>query len=175
MHVDVTLGLRMHLLKNLLTGSAILALCLPMAGCQTASKAWDAASDWTPSILHPYRPDVHQGNLITSEMVSQLETGMSAAQVQFLLGIPLLRDQFHTDRWDYIYYLNRRNGDTETRRLTVFFNASGRDEKWTADPMPDETTADLLILGDKPTIEREKEKAREKAQNEASEPQKEQK
>lgn len=33
-----------------------------------------------------YRPDVHQGNLITSEMIEQLEPGMSQAQVQFLLG-----------------------------------------------------------------------------------------
>ncbi len=175
MHVDPTLDLRMQLLQKFLAGSAILAACLPMTGCQSVSRAWDAASNWTPSILRPYRPDVHQGNLVTSEMISQLEKGMSAEQVQFLLGIPLLRDRFHNDRWDYIYYLNRRNGDTETRKLTVFFDGSGRVEKWETDPLPDETTADLLILGDKATVEREKAKAKEQSQAKAADAKEEQK
>ena len=51
------------------------AACLTLSGCQTVSRAWDSAAKWTPTFLHPYRPDVYQGNLITSEMVGQLEKG----------------------------------------------------------------------------------------------------
>ena len=131
------------------------AACLTLSGCQTVSRAWDSAAKWTPTFLHPYRPDVYQGNLITSEMVGQLEKGMSKEQVQFLLGLPLLQDRFHTDRWNYVYYVNRRSGETETRKLIVYFNAAGRVDHW--DKMPDETEADLMILGDKKALKKAEE------------------
>ena len=79
-------------------------------------------------------------------MVLQLEKGMTQPQVQFLLGIPLLRDQFHPYRWDYIYYLLRGNDDRQLRKLTVWFNEDGRVDHWTSDPMPDEEQADQMIL-----------------------------
>ena len=140
-----------------MTGSMLAAACLTLSGCQTVSRAWDSAAKWTPTFLHPYRPDVYQGNLITSEMVGQLEKGMSKEQVQFLLGLPLLQDRFHTDRWNYVYYVNRRSGETETRKLIVYFNAAGRVDHWEADKMPDETEADLMILGDKKALKKAEE------------------
>lgn len=156
--------------RKLLAASAVAAACVLLSGCQTVSRAWDAAAAWTPTFLHPYRPDVHQGNLVTAEMVSQLEKGMSPEQVLFLLGRPLLQDAFHRDRWDYIYYLNRRNGDAETRKLTLYFGNDGRVARWEADQMPTETTADLLILGDKDAVEasEEQKKAAAKAREEAA-------
>ena len=160
-----------RLAKLLATALAAASCCTLLSGCQTASKAWDAAAAWTPTFLHPYRPDVHQGNLVTSEMLSQLEKGMSPEQVQFLLGRPLLQDAFHKDRWDYVYYLNKRSGEAETRKLTIYFGKDGRVDHWDADQMPTETTADLLILGDKAAVEAsEAEKAaaaRAKAEGEA--------
>jgi len=128
---------------------AAAAVCTMLAGCQTLSNAWDTAAAWTPTFLHPYRPDVHQGNLITSEMIGQLEIGMSPEQVLFLLGRPLLQDVFHKTRWDYVYYLNKRNGETEIRKLTVYFGNDARVARWEADQMPDETTADRYILTNK--------------------------
>jgi outer membrane protein assembly factor BamE len=72
--------------------------------------------------LHPYRPDIRQGNFITQEMVSQLKPGMSREQVRFVLGSPLLTDVFHADRWDYIYRLQAgADGAVKQRRLAVFF------------------------------------------------------
>ena len=147
----------MRCLQNLLTGSLLAARCLTLSACQTLSRARVIAAKWTPTFLHPYRPDVYQGNLITSEMVGQLEKGMSKEQVQFLLGLPLLQDRFHTDRWNYVYYVNRRSGETETRKLIVYFNAAGRVDHWEADKMPDETEADLMILGDKKALKKAEE------------------
>ena len=126
---------------------------LVLTGCNTVSEAWDSPRSVVPEFLQPYRADVHQGNLITSEMVLQLEKGMTQPQVQFLLGIPLLRDQFHPYRWDYIYYLLRGNDDRQLRKLTVWFNEDGRVDHWTSDPMPDEEQADQMILGTTDTFE----------------------
>ena len=53
-------------------------------------------------------------------MVLQLEKGMTDAQVQFLLGVPLVRDQFHADRWDYVYFLMRGDGERQLRKLHGF-------------------------------------------------------
>jgi len=78
---------------------------------------------------------VHQGNIVTKEMVDQLRIGMTRDQVRFMLGTPLLTNEFRKDRVDYVYYLNPRRGEVQIRRLTLLF-ADNRLEKFTADPMP---------------------------------------
>ncbi len=55
-----------------------------------------------------YRIDVEQGNIVTQELVDQLQPGMSKRQVRFILGTPLVEDSFNRNRWDYLY--NKRNG-----------------------------------------------------------------
>lgn len=55
-----------------------------------------------------YRIDVEQGNIVTREMLDQLQPGMSKRQVRFILGTPLVEDSFNRDRWDYTY--SKRNG-----------------------------------------------------------------
>ena len=130
----------------LLAASGVAAAIL-LSGCNTVADVWDNATDYVPYFLKPYRDDVHQGNLVTSEMVLQLEKGMTDAQVQFLLGVPLVRDQFHADRWDYVYFLMRGDGERQLRKLTVFFDENRRVDHWVSDPLPDEEQADQLILG----------------------------
>jgi outer membrane protein assembly factor BamE len=74
-----------------------------------------------PDFMAPYRIDIQQGNYVTQEMVSQLKPGMSKEQVRYLLGTPLLTDIFHAERWDYVYWFDRRGQPLERRRLAVFF------------------------------------------------------
>jgi outer membrane protein assembly factor BamE len=64
---------------------------------------------------------VQQGNIITEEMVDQLQLGMTKSQVRYLLGTPLLTDFFHTDRWDYTYTIRRGHQDMEVKTLTLHF------------------------------------------------------
>ncbi len=71
--------------------------------------------------LAPYRIVVQQGNFVSSEMLAQLKVGMTPDQVRFTLGTPLLSDTFHAQRWDYIFRLQRGNGEVTTSRVTVFF------------------------------------------------------
>jgi len=68
-----------------------------------------------------YRIDVEQGNIVTRDMVEQLEPGMSRRQVRFLLGTPLVEDPFNPQRWDYAYM--KRNGPRvlNESHLTVHF------------------------------------------------------
>ncbi len=131
--------------KTLLTCLGVVAVTA-LSGCSTVKNLWDNPEKVVPSFLQPYRAPVQQGNLVTDEMVNQLEKGMSQGQVQFLLGIPLVADQFHPNRWDYVYYLLPSKGDQQLRQLSVFFDKEGRLDHWTSSAMPDEKTADMLIL-----------------------------
>lgn len=70
-----------------------------------------------------YRQDIPQGNFFKPEDVARLETGMSRDQVQFVMGTPMIRDPFHPDRWDYVFYLDSQNEERNVRqRVTVFFD-----------------------------------------------------
>jgi outer membrane protein assembly factor BamE len=71
------------------------------------------------SLIHT--PDIQQGNIITPEMVADLEIGMSKRQVRFVLGTPLLLDVFHQDRWDYPFTMKKRNEPQVIKHFTVFF------------------------------------------------------
>jgi outer membrane protein assembly factor BamE len=115
------------------------ALCVANSAC---------SSSYVPNVLRPYRPDVQQGNIITRDMVEQLRPGMTRDQVRFLLGTPMLTDIFHQDRWDYTYYLRRKSGETQIRKLSIRF-AEGKLTKFDSDAMPTEPLADSLILGQK--------------------------
>lgn len=69
-----------------------------------------------------YRASIAQGNLVKEEDLAQLEEGMTKTQVRFLLGTPMVDDPFHSDRWDYVYYLKiGRNQATAKRWVSVFF------------------------------------------------------
>ncbi|MGI9310670.1 MAG: outer membrane protein assembly factor BamE [bacterium] len=71
-----------------------------------------------------YRIDVQQGNEITTEMLAELELGMSRAEVGKTLGLPLLNHPFHADRWDYYFYLKKgETGTIEAHSATLHFNA----------------------------------------------------
>jgi len=125
---------------------------LPRFLCLTllALAAGACSTSYLPNMLRPYRPDVQQGNIITRDMVDQLRPGMTRDQVRFLLGTPMLTDVFHQDRWDYPYYLRRKSGETQVRKLYVVF-AEGKLARFDSDAMPAEPLADSLILGQKPS------------------------
>ncbi|MGE3774018.1 MAG: outer membrane protein assembly factor BamE [Gammaproteobacteria bacterium] len=68
-----------------------------------------------------YRVDVQQGNVITQEMLAQLEPGMDKKKVNFIMGSPAITDTFHTDRWDYVYTFQPGHKKARMRRVTLFF------------------------------------------------------
>jgi outer membrane protein assembly factor BamE len=69
-----------------------------------------------------YRMDIQQGNLLAEDTIDQVQVGMSRSAVEFLLGTPMVADSFHTERWDYPYYLRRgRSSDVVRRWIIVYF------------------------------------------------------
>jgi outer membrane protein assembly factor BamE len=72
--------------------------------------------------MTPYKMDIRQGNLITSEMRAKLQLGMSKQQVRYVMGTPLLADAFHENRWDYAYSLAQRGKPVEQQNMTLYFD-----------------------------------------------------
>ena len=70
-----------------------------------------------------YRVDVQQGNLLEADDVASVKPGMTRSQVRFLLGTPVVADQFHQSRWDYIYFARQgRSREAERHWLIVWFD-----------------------------------------------------
>jgi outer membrane protein assembly factor BamE len=98
----------------------------------------------------PYRPDVQQGNWITSEQVAQLQQGMTREQVRFILGTPTLQDIFRTNRWDYPYYNKPGYGEEQERKFTVWFEGDSL-VRWEGDKQPDRQPFQKADTGMTPT------------------------
>lgn len=69
-----------------------------------------------------YHMPIQQGNYPDAAALTQVRSGMTRAQVRYLLGTPIVPGAFDNDRWDYDYYLKAGNGVKARRaRATVYF------------------------------------------------------
>lgn len=68
-----------------------------------------------------YKLTVQQGNVLTQDLVNQLQPGMTKRQVRYALGTPLLVDVFHENRWDYIAEQTRGRKTLEHKHIALFF------------------------------------------------------
>ena len=75
---------------RLAIGAAVLALT---AGCSSLQSA-----DNFLGVITPYRIDIVQGSVVTTEQAQQVKPGMSRVQVRDILGTPMLSDMSHNDR-----------------------------------------------------------------------------
>lgn len=71
--------------------------------------------------LTAHKIEIQQGNYITQDMVAKLKPGMTRSQVRYALGTPLVADPFHSDRWDYVYQMQKQGETVEFRRIYVLF------------------------------------------------------
>lgn len=102
--------------------SCIVATAVATAGCSTVKDVGDSVTDgindW--SIVH--KPTIQQGNVLTEDMLEELQLGMSKEQVKFLLGTPSIVDVFRPNRWDYVYWLKKPDrSPPQEQRLSLFF------------------------------------------------------
>jgi outer membrane protein assembly factor BamE len=116
--------------------SAVLGLA-SAAWALVACSSLDRLSLAVPTVVTPYSMDIVQGNVVTSEQLAALQLGMPRAQVQSILGTPLLVSAFHAQRWDYTFTLKRQGVAPQERHVTVFFK-DDRLERIEADPLPSE-------------------------------------
>lgn len=113
------------------------------AGAQTTTVTQLRKFLW---ILSPYRPDIQQGNFVSQEMLAQVKVGQTRDQIKFILGTPLLTDIFHTDRWDYPFYLARGNGELTSARVTIYFK-DNKVERFDGGNLPTEKEYIARIAG----------------------------
>lgn len=76
----------------------------------------------SPTLAH--KMEIRQGNVISDETITQLKPGMTTTEVEFLLGPPSITDTFHTNRWDYIYSLEKDGQRPEFKHLTLYFESN---------------------------------------------------
>jgi len=69
-----------------------------------------------------YRPNIQQGNVVTSDMVAQLKTGMTPEQVKYVMGTPMLVNTFDPNRWDYVYTFRKGSKAMTKQDITLHFS-----------------------------------------------------
>lgn len=103
-----------------------IVLALSVTACSTVNKL-------------VYRIDVPQGNYLEAATVKQLQVGMNAAQVQYLLGTPVLVEPFDQSKWYYVF-LQQKPIKTRTTYVVVNFDQRGIVTSFDLDkPLPDES------------------------------------
>jgi outer membrane protein assembly factor BamE len=123
-------------------GMLLVAGTLPLwlAGCSSLRSAVPgnlSSPETMFGLLKPYRMEVVQGNVVTQEVMAQIQPGLGRAQVRDILGTPLLADVFHDNRWDYVFTIARQGVTPQQRRVTVFFK-NNVVERFEADPLSTE-------------------------------------
>ncbi|CAI0884526.1 Small protein A precursor [Serratia entomophila] len=94
-----------------LTAAAVVLVMLT-AGCSTFEKV-------------VYRPDINQGNYLTSTDVAKIQKGMTQQQVAYTLGTPMLQDPFGTQTWFYVFRQQPGHEDITQQTLTLTFDSAG--------------------------------------------------
>jgi|APCry1669189534_1035231.scaffolds.fasta_scaffold73685_3 outer membrane protein assembly factor BamE len=68
-----------------------------------------------------YKVNISQGNYLEAKTISQAKEGMTRAQIRFLLGTPMVGDNFHPERWDYMYYYKVGKTQKVDRQWVVIY------------------------------------------------------
>jgi len=117
------------LVRLVLAAGALAAL----AGCQSLS-----SDSGVVGFLTPYKMEIVQGNVITSEQAAAIRPGLTRVQVRDVLGSPLLTDPFHAARWDYVFTIRRQGAQPQQRRVVVLFDGEQMKSVDTGGELPGE-------------------------------------
>ncbi len=88
------------------------------------------------SLVPVYRPSIEQGNIYDQSMIDQLTPGMTKKQVLFLMGTPVLRNDFYPSRWDYVYTLKRDDKKFFKKWVSIYFHGDTIKEVKQSYPQP---------------------------------------
>ena len=88
-----------------------------------------------------YQVPIAQGNIISIQMLSKLEKGLTKAQVQYIMGTPSIKDPFDSSVWNYIGYEIVGNEVLREIHYSLYFQDEKLD-KWT-NKVDSDTNEDL--------------------------------
>nr|CBA71982.1 lipoprotein [Arsenophonus nasoniae] len=72
-----------------------------------------------------YRPDINQGNYLSTSDVAKIQKGMTQQQVAYTLGTPMLKDPFGQQVWYYIFRQQPGHEEVKQQTLTLTFDQNG--------------------------------------------------
>ena len=87
------------------------------------------------SSLSPYKVPILQGNIFEEEDLEKLSEGLTKEQVQFIFGTALIKDPFHSNRWDYYYSIQVGDEVLDEMKLSINFNDDGLVDSWTIEDL----------------------------------------
>ena len=87
------------------------------------------------SSLTPYKVPILQGNIFDEDDMSKLSEGLTKEQVQFIFGTALIKDPFHSNRWDYYYSIRVGDELLDEMKLSINFNSNGLVDNWTIEDL----------------------------------------
>ena len=85
--------------------------------------------------LTPYKVPILQGNIFDEDDMSKLSEGLTKEQVQFIFGTALIKDPFHSNRWDYYYSIQVSDELLDEMKLSINFNSDGLVDNWTIEDL----------------------------------------
>ena len=88
-----------------------------------------------------YQVPIAQGNIISIQMLSKLEKGLTKAQVQYIMGTPSIKDPFDSSVWNYIGYEIVGNEVLREIHYSLYFQDEKLD-KW-ANKVDSDSNEDL--------------------------------
>ena len=77
-----------------------------------------------------YKVPLTQGNIFEEEDIEKLQVGQSMDQVQFILGSPMIKDPFHSNRWDYLNLIMVGDEKIVEKKLVVIFDDKNLLASW---------------------------------------------
>ena len=108
--------------RTLQSGTARTALALALALSLGACASINSTTSRVATAITPYRMDIVQGNVVTSEQIERVKPGMTRAQVRDILGSAMITDIFHTHRWDYMFTIVRPGTEPQRRSVVAIFD-----------------------------------------------------
>ncbi len=137
--------MRRSSLRSVSSALAPALLAVLLSGCQAISSKGDLLG-----VIKPYRVEVVQGNVVTSEQAAYIKPGLAKAQVRDVLGSPLIADAFHGDRWDYVFTIRREGTEPQLRRVICVFKDDKLVSVDTGGALPSEKDFVALIDANRP-------------------------
>ena len=89
-----------------------------------------------------YKLPTRQGNVIEQKQLDQLRLGMNREQVEYLLGSPLVSDEFQPGRWDYVSYYRSGAGTEISRTVSLYFDGNILQRMQDSKPAPTPAAAE---------------------------------
>ena len=69
-----------------------------------------------------YKPDIKQGNILTTHQVAQIRPGMTKEQIIAIFGNPVLVNVFADNQMIYVYTIQPGHGNFKAQQLRIYFS-----------------------------------------------------